>query len=140
VVVVGPLALPRLLGLGQPVHRLLVGVAPLRVPRNLSLGIGEPPLPPDGGNRGARPPRPPPSQGTPATPREVRLATHQREREPGYLGTEAGEVSAIRLTPTATVWGVPSRGRDQRTAMRPTFESIREPFSSLAPPCSPTWG
>jgi hypothetical protein len=34
---------------------------------------------------------------------------------------------------TVTVLIVPATGRDQRTAMRPTFDSTRAPLSSRAP-------
>ena len=54
----------------------------------------------------------------------------------GCTGTSAQEKqtyqpSASRLI--VTVLGVPSRGRDQRTAIRPIFESTRKPLSSVAP-------
>ena len=54
----------------------------------------------------------------------------------GCIGTSAQEKqtyqpSASRLI--VTVLGVPSSGRDQRTAIRPILERTRKPFSSVAP-------
>ena len=54
----------------------------------------------------------------------------------GCIGTSAQEMqtyqpSASRLI--VTVLGVPSIGRDQRTAMRPILERTRKPLSSRGP-------
>ena len=54
----------------------------------------------------------------------------------GCIGTSAQEKQAYQPSASleiVTVLGVPSIGRDQRTAMRPILERTRKPLSSVAP-------
>jgi hypothetical protein len=49
------------------------------------------------------------------------------------IGVGEAHRPAIGFPPERDRPGVPSRGRDQRTAMRPILESAREPFSKGGP-------
>ena len=54
----------------------------------------------------------------------------------GCTGTSAQEKQTYQPSASlriVTVLGVPSSGRDQRTAMRPILERTRKPLSSVAP-------
>jgi hypothetical protein len=67
------------------------------------------------------------------------LLTRRGQGPYWYVRTGEADLPAVGFSAsrdTVTVWGVPSNGRDQRTATRPILERIRTPLSSVAP--SPT--
>ena len=54
----------------------------------------------------------------------------------GWTGTSAQEKQTYQPSASresVTVLGVPSNGRDQRTAIRPIFDKTRKPLSTVAP-------
>jgi hypothetical protein len=75
------------------------------------------------------------------------LLTGERFWHDRHVGTSAQEKHPYQPSASrdvVTALGVPSVGRDQRTALRPILLSTRKPvskrISKRAPPCSPTCG
>ena len=133
VVEVLPLTLHLQMRLGQQVHCFAAAIAALLAPRHTTLGRFERPL-------GFA--IPPGCECVVPSERVANDSIPSRCLSPGPVGgsgcigmsaqeNETYQPSASRLI--VTVLGVPSKGRDQRTAMRPILDRTRKPLSSRAP-------